>query len=237
MERNVGNKTGAGKKARKSENGVINARPCLKVSGSASGLHALGLGEGRDGVLYIPERRKQTQPAPLVLALHGAGSNAHDAIQPLRRFADTHGMVLLAPDARTGGWDLLDGGFGADVDFIDHALARTFGTCLIDERRVAIEGFSDGASYALSLGLRNPELFTHVIAFSPGFVTLPPRIGKPEVFISHGADDVILPAARCSRRIVRRLNEDGYAVTYREFPGGHILPVEVAAAAVQWLLQ
>src|SRR5687768_13429771 len=117
---------GARKKARKSENGVITARPCLKVSGTGSGVHRLGLGDSRDGLLYVPERRDQTRPAPLVLALHGAGSNAHDAIQPLRRFADNHGMVLLAPPARTGEWDLLDGGFGADVDFIDHALARAF---------------------------------------------------------------------------------------------------------------
>lgn len=228
---------GARKKARKSENGVITARPCLKVSGGASGVHPLGLADTRDGILYIPERRDQARPAPLVLALHGAGSNAHDAIQPLRRFADKLGMVLVAPDARTGEWDLLDGGFGADVDFIDHALRRAFEKCLIDERRVAIQGFSDGASYALSLGLRNTDLFTHVIAFSPGFVTLPPCIGRPKVFISHGVSDVVLPAARCSRRIVPRLERDGYAVTYREFPGGHVVPADVAAAAVEWLLE
>lgn len=238
MKRDVASKAdGARKKARKSENGVITARPCLRVSGSASGLHPLGLSNTRDGLLYVPERRDQTRPAPLILALHGAGSNAHDAIQPLRRFADNHGMVLLAPPARTGEWDLLDGGFGADVDFIDHALARAFEQCLIDERRVAIEGFSDGGSYALSLGLRNTELFTHVIAFSPGFVKLPPCIGRPRVFISHGASDLILPPARCSHRIVPRLEEDGYSVTYREFPGGHVVPTEIAAAAVEWLLQ
>jgi phospholipase/carboxylesterase len=238
MEADVGSKAdGARKKARKSENGVIIARPCLRVSGSESGTHPLGLENGRDGVLYVPERRDQTRPAPLVLTLHGAGSNAHDAIQPLRRLADAHGIVLVAPDARTGEWDLLDGGFGADVDFIDHALARAFGRCLIDERRVAIEGFSDGGSYALSLGLRNTELFTHVIAFSPGFVTLPPCVGKPKIFISHGAVDVVLPAVRCSRRIVPRLERDGYAVTYREFEGGHLVPAEIARAAVEWLLQ
>jgi phospholipase/carboxylesterase len=237
MEGDVSKSEGARKKARKSENGVITARPCLKVSGGASGLHPLGLADGRDGLLYVPERRDQTRPGPLILALHGAGSNAHDAIQPLRRLADSLGLVLIAPDARTGEWDLLDGGFGADVDFIDHALARAFERCLIDARRVAIEGFSDGGSYALSLGLRNTELFTHVIAFSPGFMTLPPCMGKPKVFISHGTSDIILPATRCSRRIVPRLEQDGYAVTYREFPGGHVVPTEIAASAVEWLLQ
>lgn len=225
------------KNARKSENGVITARPCLKVSGTSSGLHPLGLGKARDGVLYVPERRDATRPAPLVLMLHGAGSGAHDAIQPFRRFADVNGMVLLAPDARTGEWDLLDGGFGADVDFIDHALAKAFQLCSIDPRCVAIEGFSDGASYALSLGLRNADLFTHVIAFSPGFMTIPAGTGRPKVFVSHGSGDVILPVVRCSHRIVARLERDGYAVTFREFSGGHSVPTDVAGEAVAWLLK
>ncbi len=227
---------GGRRKARKSENGVITARPHPRVTGIGSGVHPLALGEGRDGVLYVPENRDQMRPAPLVLMLHGAGSNAHDAIQPFRRLADAHGMILLAPDARKGKWDLLDGGFGADVDFIDHALAKAFQQCVIDPRRVAIEGFSDGASYALSLGLRNAELFTHVIAFSPGFLTLPANTGNPAVFISHGSDDVILPAARCSRRIVPRLERDGYPVIFREFSGGHTVPANIAAEAVEWLL-
>jgi len=200
-------------------------------------VHPLALAEGRDGLLYVPESRDQMRPAPLVLMLHGAGLNAHDAIQPFRRLADAHGMILVAPDARTGEWDLLDGGFGADVDFIDHALAKAFRHCVIDPRRVAIEGFSDGASYALSLGLRNADLFSHVIAFSPGFLTLPACTGNPAVFISHGTDDAILPVARCSHRIVPRLERDGYPVVFREFSGGHAVPANIAAEAVEWLLR
>ncbi|MDQ3673322.1 MAG: hypothetical protein M3365_02970 [Gemmatimonadota bacterium] len=227
----------SGRSARKSENGLITARPSLKAAGTSSGLQPLGLVKGRDGVLYVPDRRGAKGPGPLVLMLHGAGSNAHDAIQPFRRLADLHGMVLVAPDARSGGWDLLDGGFGPDVDFIDHALAKAFQLCPINPGRVAIEGFSDGASYALSLGLRNTEVFTHVVAFSPGFMTIPPASGRPRVFVSHGSSDVILPAVRCSHRIVARLERDGYGVTYREFAGGHTVPADVAAEAVAWLLE
>jgi phospholipase/carboxylesterase len=226
---------GSRPKTRKSEHGIITARPSAKASGGARGLQPLGLGAARDGLLYVPESYHRSRPAPLILMLHGAGSNAHDAIQPLRRQADERGIVLVAPDARERAWDLLDGGFGADVDFIDHALVKAFEFCAIDARCVAIEGFSDGASYALSLGLRNAELFTHVIAFSPGFMTLPPATGKPRVFVSHGSDDVILPAARCSHRIVKRLELDGYDVTFVEFVGGHSVPGEVAGLAAAWL--
>jgi phospholipase/carboxylesterase len=222
-------------KTRKSEHGIITARPSTKVSGAARGLHPLGLDNERDGLIYTPDSYHSSRPAPLVLMLHGAGSNAHDALQPFRRQADQRGIVLVAPNARQSAWDLLDGGFGADVDFIDHALVRAFELCAIDPGRVAIEGFSDGASYALSLGLRNAELFTHVIAFSPGFMTIPPASGKPKVFISHGSHDLILPAVRCSHRIVERLERDGYEVTFLEFAGGHSVPAEVATQAAAWL--
>ena len=228
--------TRAGRTSRKTENGLITARPCVKVSGTSSGLQPLRLAEMRDGLLYVPERMGAARKIPLVLMLHGAGANAHDAIQPFRRIADLHGVVLLAPDARKGEWDLLDGGFGPDVDFIDHALAKAFELCAIDPQRVAIEGFSDGASYALSLGLRNAEVFTHVIAFSPGFMTIPAAPGRPRVFISHGSGDPILPVKRCSHRIVTRLKRDGYPLTFREFPGGHFVPPEVAAEAARWFL-
>lgn len=226
-----------GRTARKSENGLITARPCVKVSGTGSGLHPLGLDKTRDGLIYVPESHDSTRAGPIVLMLHGAGSNAHDAIQPFRRHADIHGLVLVAPDARTSAWDLLDGGFGADVDFIDHALARAFQLCAADPQRIAIEGFSDGASYALSLGLRNADLFTHVIAFSPGFMTLPRGSRGQKVFVAHGSSDVVLPAVRCSHRIVARLERDGYRVTYRQFPGGHQIPPEVASEAIAWLLK
>lgn len=222
-------------RSRKTEHGIITARPSAKVSGGPKGLHPLRLGAERDGLIYVPEVYHSSRPAPLVLMLHGAGSNAHDAIQPFRRQADERGLVLVAPDARQGAWDLLDGGFGADVDFIDHALVRAFELCAADPAHIAIEGFSDGASYALSLGLRNAELFTHVIAFSPGFMTIPPATGKPKVFISHGSADVILPATRCSHRIVERLERDRYDVTFVEFAGGHSVPAEIAGLAAAWL--
>lgn len=224
------------RRQRKTENGILAARPCARVSALTSGLHRLGVSSDRDAVVFVPESCRPSVPAPLVVTLHGAGANAHDAMQPLRRIADRRGIVLLAPNARQPAWDLLDGGFGPDVDFIDHALASTFEKISIDSRRIAIEGFSDGGTYALSLGLTNAELFTHVIAFSPGFLKVPAGNGKPRIFISHGSHDLILPTVRCSHRIVTRLERDGYDVTFREFPGAHEIPAHIARAAVDWFL-
>ena len=58
-----------------------------------------------------------------------------------------------------------------------------------------------GASYALSVGLTNGDLFSDILAFSPGFMAPAVRHGAPNIFISHGTQDTVLPIDRCSRRI------------------------------------
>ena len=119
--------------------------------------------------------------------------------------------------------------------FLDAALDQVFSRFAVDATRVSIEGFSDGASYALSLGLANGELFSKVVAFSSGFLA-PGRLqGRPEVFVSHGVHDRVLPIDRCSRRIVPELEVAGYSVDYREFDGGHTVPKDIAAAAEAWV--
>ena len=208
------------------------ASPTRTVEG---GLHRLELGETRDGLLFLPPAPAPS-PHPLVVLLHGAGGNAIDVIGLLQSKAAEHGCALLVPDARQYTWDVIVGGFGPDIEFLDRALALVFSSCLVDTGRVALVGFSDGASYALTLALINGSVFTDVIAFSPGFMT-PSRLeGKPRVFISHGLKDGVLPIARCSRRIVPQLHALEYDVTYREFDGGHVVPEAVVEEAVHWFL-
>ncbi len=129
---------------------------------------------------------------------------------------------------------MLVGSYGPDVRFLDRALEQAFGRLAVDEGRLAVGGFSDGASYALSLGLTNGDLFTHVIAFSPGFSAPAERRGEPPIFVSHGTRDEVLPIGRASRRIVPRLEREGYEVTYREFDGPHAVPEAVAREALGW---
>jgi predicted esterase len=99
-----------------------------------------------------------------------------------------------------------------------------------------VGGFSDGASYALSLGVANGDLFDAVLAFSPGFVAAPGEVGRPRVWISHGTGDRVLPVERCGRRVSRELAAAGYDVTYEEFDGGHVVTPDLVTAALQsWL--
>ena len=55
--------------------GRLLARPGGTPPGTAAepGLRPLGLGRGRDGLAYVPANLDPARPAPLVLALHGAG--------------------------------------------------------------------------------------------------------------------------------------------------------------------
>jgi predicted esterase len=101
---------------------------------------------------------------------------------------------------------------------------------------VAIEGFSDGATYAVSVGITNGDLFSHVVAFSPGFAAPAAQEDMPTIFMSHGTHDSVLPVDACSRSIVPRLERAGYEVVYREFEGGHSVPKTIAREAVEWFL-
>jgi len=221
--------------------GRLSARPTTLGEDAAHaaiatqpGLHALGLAAGRDGLLYVPAGYDTTRPAPLALMLHGAGGSARGALSPLLPLADASGLLLLAPDARERTWDVILGGYGPDVAFIDRALTQTFARCVVDPARLAIGGFSDGASYALSVGLANGDLFTHIIAFSPGFVAPGDPRGRPGIYVSHGTRDAVLPIDICGRRVARQLRAEGYDLLYHEFDGPHTVPPEIAAEAAAW---
>jgi predicted esterase len=129
------------------------------------------------------------------------------------------------------------GGFGADVRAIDGALAHVFGRVAVDPERIVASGFSDGASYALSLGITNGDLFRRIVAFSPGFMSPASQHGAPRIFMSHGTRDSVLPIGACSRRLVPRLQGALYAVEYREFDGGHTIPPKIAREAARWMME
>jgi phospholipase/carboxylesterase len=220
--------------------GRLRSRPAQEVVGTAApiGLQSLGLGVTRgDYLLHVPETYQTASPAPLMLWLHGAGGRAHAFLTPEQQGrAEAAGMLLLVPTSKEYTWDVIvrRGRYGPDVAAIDRALDSTFGRYAVDPTRIAVGGFSDGASYALSLGITNGDLFTQVLAFSPGFMMPAGQRGSPRVFVSHGTRDEVLPIERCSRRIVPQLRRAGYDIRYREFDGGHAVPLDIAREVVGW---
>ena len=204
------------------------------TSSLSPGMHPLGLDTLRDGRLFIPSNYDHNTPTTLVLLLHGAAGSGNGIATAFQALAESSGVVLLAPDSRLSSWDLIIRDYGPDVDFIDEALAWAVDHVNIDPNRLTIAGFSDGATYALGIGLSNGNLFKRVIAFSPGFLLVKKTAGKPPVFITHGVSDPILPIATASRAIVPALEDAGYTVDYTEFPGGHVVDQDLAEEAFTW---
>jgi phospholipase/carboxylesterase len=219
--------------------GVLRARPGVVVrSGEVTtGLQALGLERDEDAILYVPKGYTHAEPAPLIVAFHGAGGAARGGIDLFLSDADANGTMLLATRSRGTSWDVTTGnGFGPDIAFLDRALQLVFERYAIDPVRIAVAGFSDGASYALSVGLTNGDLFGAIMAFSPGFSAPGAAQGTPRIFISHGTLDVVLPIDLTGRMIASQLREAGYVVELVEFDGLHMVPDEIIDAALAWWL-
>lgn len=215
----------------------LTARPGTPTIQPTVGISPLDLGSPRDGTLYVPHSYDPATPAPLFIGLHGAGGSAVGWTSYQAR-AETRKMIMLAPDSRGPTWDLiLNGEVGPDVGFIQKALEYTFARCRIDPARICLGGFSDGASYGLSIGVANGDLFTHLVGYSPGYLQYPDdSIGKPRVFVSHGTSDPILPVTQSRDVIVPGLRSRGYDVTYQEFAGVHEVPSTISEAALDWFL-
>ncbi|MEN3274783.1 MAG: phospholipase/carboxylesterase [Massilia sp.] len=207
------------------------------ISPAAAGLQKLEVGSPRDSYIYVPEGYRPDQPMPLVLLLHGAGGHAHDGMRIMLHLADKAGLILAAPASHASTWDIIARrSYGKDLALVDRTLEHVFQHYAIDTTRLGIGGFSDGASYALTVGLANGDLFTHVLAFSPGFIGPMEQQGAPEVFVSHGDADTVLPIDPCGRTIARQLRAAAYPLTFREFQGGHAIPPDIATDAVNWFL-
>jgi phospholipase/carboxylesterase len=219
---------------RPAADGRLQSRPSAPVAGPPfpAGVVPLALDERAEGLLAVPDGHPG--PRPLLVFCHGAGGTSAQSLAAVGDVAAGRGVLVLATTSVGRTWDLIAGGLGRDVAVLDAALERVFAAQPVS--RVAVGGFSDGASYALSLGLANGDLVNAVLAFSPGFVAAPGHRGRPRVWISHGTADRVLPVDRCGRRVSRLLADSGYDVTYEEFDGGHVVTPDLVTAALDhWL--
>lgn len=216
--------------------GALGTRPAAPTQEPyAAGVEWLDLEGALAPVVFVPSSLP-AGPVPLMVLLHGATSNPLHALPVVQDEAERRRFVVVAPKSMGTTWDVIHGGFGPDVAALDRVLAAVFDHVPVDPRRVAIAGFSDGASYALTIGLANGALFRSILAFSPGFFVPARREGRPEIFVSHGRTDPILPIDECGRRVVAALRMARYDVAYYEFDGGHRVPaVAVSAALDRWL--
>lgn len=128
------------------------------------------------------------------------------------------------------------GGFGSDAAMIDEALRWVFERFAIDPSHLAVAGFSNGGTYSLSPGLTNGDLFSHVVALSPGSMLAGSLHGRPPVFVAHGLQDRVLPMDQTSRAIVPELRKQGYDVAFATFDVGHHLEPTIPRRALRRFL-
>jgi predicted esterase len=186
--------------------------------------------------IRVPPNYDPAIPTPLIVEFHGAVGRGDTMADAFGSRTDALGAIVLAPNSIGATWDMLTGNtFEADVPFLNDVLDQTFDRCNIDASRIALLGFSDGGSYAITLGISNGDQLAGVVAFSPGFYEIDHPLGAPPYFVSHGTADTVIPIDQSSRAIVPSLKARGSIVTYVEFDGGHAVPVDIADDSMAWL--
>jgi phospholipase/carboxylesterase len=201
-----------------------------------AGRHPLGIAEERDAVLFVPPGLTQDAPVPLFVMFHGAGGFPEKVLPFIEGHAEQQKFLVLAPHSLYPTWDIVIGGHGPDLERLRRALAEVGSRYRIDPERLAFAGFSDGASYALSVGITNGDIASHVIAFSGGFMSVFTQEGAPKVFIAHGLADEQLPIETSGRANAAKLQAAGYDVRYVEFNGLHAVQPPIVSMAVQFFL-
>ena len=184
---------------------------------------------------YVPATI--TGPAPLIVVLHGAGGDARYFLEQFKHDADQRGAILLSVQSSGRTWaQRRPKDDGSDVANIKAAIAELTAKAPIDRGRTTVMGFSDGASYALSIGMAYPGLFRTIVAFSPGYAFAPSDIDKEQrIFIAHSRRDPILPAANV-RDMIKGLEGAGYSPEVRWFNGGHEIDPQLKNAALDFAL-
>jgi len=189
---------------------------------------------------------------PLLVLFNGAGGSARRMLDGMIPEARRCACLLLAIASRGTTWDLvtamraargregparLDSLFGDDAGRVERALSSLLASPIVDRRGVVLIGFSDGASYALSLALANPHLVRGVVAIAPGFHLEPDTIDPSQrLFIAHSPEDQILSFATSRDRIAGSLRNAGFDPAFHAYRGGHIVDPATVALGVNHVL-
>jgi len=179
---------------------------------------------------------------PLVVVLHGAGRQDEMIVKGLQTERERTDAIFVVPRSLGMTWDLIEGTEGPDLRFLDGVLHSLYRRYRIDPARRALAGYSDGASYALAIGLSNPRTFSAVMAWAAGFLAidtpnLKPDDPKPRVFLEYGTHDQLFPFERVAVPMREVLERMGYPLEFRVDEGGiHWPRREFLGDALAWFL-
>jgi poly(3-hydroxybutyrate) depolymerase len=121
-------------------------------------------GKKRTYYLFVPEGVSKEKPAPLLVLLHGSGSNGKLLVEHWQKLAAQEGFILAGPDAR----DPVQWGMPQDGPlFLRDLVEELKKTQPVDPARVYLFGHSAGAVFALYMTALESEYFT-AVAVSAG---------------------------------------------------------------------
>jgi phospholipase/carboxylesterase len=190
----------------------------------------------------IQEPKIKHDKNPLLLLLHGYGSNEEDLFSFASELPQDHYVISVrAPyDLQPYGHAWYAIHFDADENkFSDNVQAKQSVEIIasfidevvkqypIDTKNVTLIGFSQGAILSYATALTYPEKVTKVVALSgyfnqeimPEFIDTK-AISHLKFFVSHGSVDQVIPV-EWARKAKPALENLGLEVEYHEYPVGH----------------
>ena len=206
---------------------------------------------------YLVRKPKtRTENPPLLLLMHGVGSNEQDMFSMSDQLPDNfliiaaRGPLTIGPNSFA--WFQVS--FSTGVPVINSAQAENSRITIIEfieslktqyrfnEKEIYIGGFSQGGIMSYSVGLTRPDLIKGIAVMSgrllkevrPQFAS-PDELKKLKVFISHGISDNVLSIeyAREANAYLKTLN---ITPTFKEFEAGHTVNNEMLIGLVDWLI-
>ncbi|MBM4244765.1 MAG: hypothetical protein FJ148_13265 [Deltaproteobacteria bacterium] len=215
--------------------------PGTSLGAPPDGVAKIGNGETH-AFLLTPPAIDPARRYPLITVLHGAGRQDEMLCKAYRGEAAARDVLFLVPRSTDYTWDIIAGGNRTDLDFLEQVHAGIYKRLPVDPERHALIGYSDGASYALAIGLSNPRRFRAVMGWAAGFVAIDPRWAapddpKPRILLQHGTHDVVFPFETVCTPNVETLRGMGYEVDLRVEQGGiHWPKPEFQTMALDWFL-
>jgi phospholipase/carboxylesterase len=206
----------------------------------------------------IREPKIKQDKNPLLLLLHGYGSNEDDLFSFASELPETYYIISArAPyDLQYGSYAWYAINFDADQNkFSDHEQAKVsrdlivnfidelIETYPIDPKDITLIGFSQGSILSYAVALSNPEKIKKVVALS-GYVSEPilaenyknNDFSNLSFFASHGTVDQVIPV-EWARKTKPFLDALGIQSVYKEYPVGHGVAPQNFYDFKNWLLE
>ena len=164
-------------------------------------------------------------------------------VKACRHEPDARQAFFFIPRSVAPTWDLIAGGEGEDLAFLEHAWDLIYRRYPIDPERQSVIGYSDGASYALSLALSSPGFFDAALCWAAGFVVMDRRaVGeesrRTRMYLEYGTHDELFGFKEVALPMRERLETAGYAVEFSVDEGGRHWPSgDFQSQALDWYFQ